>query len=105
MVVVAGGDYTEHEFNFLSSVELLFLNDFEPSWFMGPSLPKAVGFGTMVEFQNTVIFVGGKGDADGRNLYQLSSPDGTWTEMKQTLRYPRIAHTSFLVPDDLVNCH
>ena len=72
MVVVAGGDYTEHEFNFLSSVELLFLDELEPSWIMGPSLPKALGFGTMVEFQNTVVVVGGKGSVDGRHLYQVS---------------------------------
>ena len=105
MVVVAGGDYTEHEFNFLSSVELLSLNDFEPSWVMGPSLPKAVGFGTMVEFQNSVIIVSGNGEGDERSMYQLSSPTGPWVEMKQKLKEARGDNVSFLVPDELVNCH
>ena len=74
-------------------------------WIMGPELPKTASFGTVVEFQNSIILVGGKGEVDGRHMYQLSSPIGNWTEMKQTLKQPRRNYASFLVPDELVNCH
>jgi len=42
---------------------------------------------------------------DGKHMYKLSSPNGHWTEMKQTLKESRYYHASFLVPDELVNCH
>jgi hypothetical protein len=31
--------------------------------------------------------------------------DGPWVKMKQTLKESRGYHVSFLVPDELVNCH
>jgi hypothetical protein len=31
--------------------------------------------------------------------------DGPWVKMKQTLKEARYEHVSFLVPDELVNCH
>jgi len=87
------------------TVELLFLGRGDSPWVMGPSLPHAAGLSTMIEFQNSVILVGGGGGVDGQHLYQLSSPNGTWVEMKQTLKEPREGHMSFLVPDEIVNCH
>jgi hypothetical protein len=87
------------------TVELLFLGRGDSPWVMGPSLPYAAGLSTMIEFQNSVILVGGGGGGDGQHLYQLSSPNGTWVEMKQTLKEPREGHVSFLVPDEIVNCH
>jgi hypothetical protein len=81
------------------------LNEIEASgagWVMGPSLPKAIWASTMNEFKNGVILMGGY---DQFYLYQLTSPNGTWTKMKQTLRGIRGRHVSFLVPDELVNCH
>jgi hypothetical protein len=92
----------------LTSVELLFLNDFEKyntGWKAGPNMPMGIEGSVMVEFQNGVILVGGGGQGDGRHLYKLSSPIGNWTEMKQTLKEPRNRFVSFLVPDELVNCH
>ena len=65
----------------------------------------------MIEYKNSVILIGGHGDddvedlLDGYHLYQLSSPNGTWTEMKQTLKNERDNHVSFLVPDEIVNCN
>jgi hypothetical protein len=105
VVVVAGGYFS-------NSVELLFLdgNKNSGSWVSGPSLPKSAWLSTMIEFQNSVILVGGKeggsGDGvDGQHLYQLTSPNGTWVEMEQTLKKTMSAHVSFLVPDELVSCH
>jgi len=69
---------------------------------MGPSLPKAISGSTMNEFQNGVILIKGNGQVD---LYQLTSPTESWTKMKQTLKEARGYHVSFLVPDELVNCH
>jgi hypothetical protein len=87
---------------------MLFLNDQNIDnlkWVLGPQLPKTASYGTVLEFQNSIILVGGQGEIDGRHLYQLLSPNGTWTEMKQTLKESRQNHASFLVPDELVNCH
>ena len=100
-VVVAAGGYST------DTVELLFLdgNKNTGSWISGPSLPEAAWLSTMIEFQNSVILIGGELGVDGRHLYQLSSPSGAWVEMKQTLKEPRVGHMSFLVPDELVNCH
>ncbi len=87
------------------TVELLFFGRGDSPWVMGPSLPYAAGLSTMIEFQNSVILVGGGGGGDVQHLYQLSFPNGTWAEMKQTLKEPREGHVSFLVPDEIVNCH
>jgi len=109
VVVVVGGENRREESIFLSSVELLHLNNEQElnklSWIMGPSLPKSAGFATVVEYQNSIILIGGEGEVDGRHLYQLSSPNGTWIEMKQTLKENRKYHASFLVPDEFVNCY
>ncbi len=84
---------------------MLFLNEFEESgagWVMGPGLPRTIIQSTMNEFQNGVILIGGENQVE---LYQLISPNGSWTKMKQTLKEARYGHVSFLVPDELVNCH
>jgi len=105
VVVVAGGNDGSQ---FLSSIELLFLNEYESSqqgWVMGSNLPNNAYFSTMTEYKNSFILVGGYSGVDGQHLYQLSSPTGLWLEMKQTLREKRSMHVSFLVPDEIVNCH
>jgi hypothetical protein len=81
------------------------LNEFEESsagWVMGPGLPRTIIQSTMNEFENGVLLIGGENQVD---LYQLTSPNGTWTKMKQTLKEARGRHVSFLVPDELANCH
>jgi hypothetical protein len=89
----------------LKSVELLFLKTSNTGWVMGPSLPSTASGSTMNSFQNRVILIGGTGQVDGTHLYQLSSPNGTWTTMQQMLKARRSHHVSFLVPDELVCCH
>ncbi len=107
VVVATGGRILRG--NRLSSVELLYLNDdnsVKSKWMIGPKLPKTVYFSTMIEYNNSVIFNGGSDGYSGRHqLYQLSSPKGPWIEMKQTLKEGRYEHVSFLVSDELVNCH
>ena len=106
VVVAAGG--VEFQRNVSSTVELLFLNQYSTenfSWSMGPSLPTPVSYATAVEFQNSIILIGGEVTMDGNNTYKLSSPNGTWVQMKQRLKEPRFCHAAFLVPDELVNCH
>jgi hypothetical protein len=103
---VLGGFYKDG--SNLNSVELLFLNDYEKynsGWKVGPNIPLWLDGSAMIDFQNGVILIGGRGEGDGRHLFKLSSPNGTWTEMKQTLKEPRSHFVSFLVPDELVNCH
>ena len=109
VVVVAGG-YSFYQIP-LTTVEFLFLNDYENyniSWVKGVSLPHIIEEPAMVEYQDGVMLVGGKETQTdtGRNLYMLSSPNGTWTRMNQTLKEKRVYHTSaFLVPEEIVNCH
>jgi len=105
IVVAAGG--RDKDFSPFSSVELLHLNDDSTNnggWIMGPELPKKVTGSTMVEFNNSVILIGGWGGVNSHQLYRLSSPNGTWTEMKQVTQNRRFNHVSFLVPDEIVNC-
>ena len=103
IVVVAAGK--DNNATPLKSVELLYLDKYESGWMAGPSLPETAIASSMVEFQNSVILVGGDGSVDGQHLYQLSSTSGPWVKMKQTLKEPRAKHVSFLIPDRLANCH
>ena len=102
-VLVAGGYYGAA----LTSVELLHLTSLDANltWVWGSDLPKGSQFSAMVEYQNSVILVGGEGGIDGQEMYQLSSPDGPWVEMQQTLKEGRTKHVAFLIPDQIVDCH
>ncbi len=84
----------------LASLKLHLVNPFK-SMVTGPTLPSAEFRSTITEFQNGVILIGGSSQVE--TLYQLTSPFGTWTEMKQTLKQEREWNLSFLVPDELVN--
>ena len=112
MVVAAGGiknDLNFDSFNkysqsgYMSSVELLYLNDEginKGEWISGPELPNASS-DAMVEYDNSLIIF------DDNAMYQLSSPVGPWVEMKQKLKGIdrfRGGSISFLVPDEIVNC-
>ena len=105
IIVAAGGYYIDS----IASTELLRLNDegkiIGSGWTTGPVLPLSSYYSTIVEFNNTVILVGGDHGVDGRHMYQLSDPEGRWVEMKQILKQSRNRHLSFLVPDEIVNCH
>jgi hypothetical protein len=74
-IVVAAGGFGD---SILSTTELLYVDWIgDYNWIMGPSLPKAYS-ATMVEFQNSVILIGGYGWIGGyvasKDLFQLSSP-------------------------------
>ena len=104
VVVVAGGE--QGSFSRVK-VELLFLNDLKTGWVFGPSLlgERKIYDSRMIEFENSVILIGGGyEEVDGKNLYQLSSPNGRWTQMRQTLKEGRMSHVAFLIPDELVDC-
>ncbi len=112
VVVVAGGINTKG--NAISSVELLFLDEYKTNkqgWTLGPNLPQSIYAAKMTEFQDRLILVGGIGnfETDNRRLYQLSTThDGGpwfWTELKQILKEGRNSAVSFLIPDEIVNCH
>ncbi len=60
----------------------------------------------MIEYNNSVVIIGGGSGEDGRShLFQLSSPYGPWIKKNQTLKFEKSRPLSFLVPDELVNCH
>jgi len=107
VVVVAGGE--NGTFGRTSSVELLNLSDgdtIKGEWEIGPEMPKELQGTTLTEYNNSLILVGGfDGENNQDSLYQLSSPNGPWVLMKQTLKIKKASHASFLVPDDIVDCH
>jgi len=107
VVIVGGETEVADESLFLDSVELLYLDEYgipNEEWIPGPELPKKSSEATMVELENSVILVGGGVDQQ-RNLYELSSPEGPWTKMRQSLKTERSYHVAFLVPDEIVTCH
>jgi hypothetical protein len=111
VVIAASGNDADGKKS--NSVELLFLGNYENNkagWSIGPPLPVSASYTSMVEYKNGVILVGGlyQGtpySVTNQNLYQLQSPFGPWTTMKQTLKDPFRGESAFLIPDDLVNCH
>ena len=68
----------------------------------------SIEFATMVEYENSVLLVGGKDDQyldHGLLLWQLKSPlDKEWIHMHQNLDDPRIDNTAFLVPNKMMSC-
>ena len=82
-VVVAGGQNSTSAY--LSSTEILYLNNPSMGWQSGPDLPGSVSGAVLVEFGSSVVLVGSIAHGDGRNLYQLSSPEGPWIKMEQRL--------------------
>jgi N-acetylneuraminic acid mutarotase len=105
-IVVAVGGYS-YSSQYLSDVEFLCTNKTGSRWQSGPNLPKGIVYSALVEYKNTLILVGGQGTggAESQHLYQLSSPDGSWVEMRETLKVARSKHIAFLIPDDLTTCH
>ncbi len=104
IVVVAGGDDGDDD---LTSVELLSLDNLSQGWVEGPSLPLGVSISAMVEFDDSLVMIGGYGVPHGgiKQLYQLSSVDGPWEVMEQELKETRYSHVAILVPDELVVCN
>ena len=103
VVVIAGGYNNRID---LDSVELLYMNDISKGWQPGPKMPYAVYHAILVQYKESVVLVGGDGhyDVDRYRIYQLSSPDGTWIEMKQTLPIEVNKPIAFLIPDELIDC-
>ena len=106
VLVVAGGiddnGYT------LSSVELLLLKHMtggKSVWKPGPELPKKIRGSAMVEFRNGVVLVGGAGDDfDGKRMFRLTSANGSWIQMEQSLKESRLRHVAFFIPDQMTSC-
>jgi N-acetylneuraminic acid mutarotase len=104
IVVAAGG--ISYSSQYLPNVEFLCTDKTESRWQSGPNLPKGIVYSALVEYKNTLILVGGQvPGGESQHLYQLSSPDGSWVEMKQTLKVARTTHIAFLIPDELNACH
>lgn len=116
-IVVAGGSTGS---NYAKTVEILRVNkigQIAEQWETAKfPLPRSVLFGSMVEYDGSVILVGGGGapieetssiDAvsfDGDALYQLKSADGEWVELPQKLKEKRSQATAFLVSDEIAGC-
>jgi hypothetical protein len=71
-------------------------------------LPVAVTYFQIIEVQDGgVVVIGGlQRETVYQTLYQLphGGPNAAWTKMKQYLKVPRYWHTSFLIPDNIVDC-
>ena len=105
-VVVAGGQNQNSVV--LNSTEILPLADLQSAAFeLGPDLPVRKVGAQMVEFDSSVILVGGFNPSTSftSTLYQLKSVGGPWVLMNQTLQVRRGFHTAFLVPEEFTNCN
>jgi N-acetylneuraminic acid mutarotase len=103
VIIVAGG----YDGSFLSSVEIL--DEGSNEWQTGPELPFGIYGSEMVEDQNGgVVLIGGKSSSVGTldTLYQLphGGQDAVWIKMEQKMQTGRRQHTTFLVPDNIVDC-
>jgi hypothetical protein len=105
IVVAVGGHNISRGHS--SDVEFLCTDKTRYRWHSGPNFAKGIAYSALVEYKNTLILVGGQGPGGvkSQHLYQLSSPDGSWVEMRQTLKVARKAHIAFLIPDELTTCH
>jgi hypothetical protein len=97
IIVVGGYNGT----SILSSVELL--DDGAKNWRDGPEFPYEIESAGMVEDPNGGVILVGAGD-DADELFQLRHSDSEWTKMVQKLQTRREYFTTFLVPDDVVDC-
>jgi hypothetical protein len=77
-------------------------------YFSGPSLSTATEFATMVEYEKSLLLVGGKDGQyhdHGLHLWQLTSPmDEKWIKLDQHLDEPRFFNVAFIVPDKILDC-
>ena len=104
MSIIVVGGYTGST---LPSVEILAEGSNE--WQTGPELPFGIRLSQMVEDRNGgVVLIGGQSFTTSRltTLFQLShgGQDAVWTELEQKMKTGRYQHTSFLVPDNIVEC-
>ena len=92
--------------NLLKQVE--FLDDGATSWRNGPDLPVATQGAPVVEDQRGgIIYVGGDRDIPGpfsSIIYRLRHAGAQWETLASKITTPRVWHSAFLVPDELVSC-
>jgi hypothetical protein len=89
----------------LSSVELL--DDGAKNWRDGPEFPYEIESARMVEDPNGGVIIVGPlttGTISSDELFQLRHANSEWTKMEQKLQTRRLSFTTFLVPDDVVEC-
>jgi len=101
-IVVVGGF---NGMSKLASVELL--DDGAKNWRDGPEFPHKIFGPKLVEDPNGgVVLVGVELPSSnfGDELYQLQHANSEWTKMEQKLKNGRDGHSTFLVPDDVVEC-
>ncbi len=103
-IIVAGGEYG---ISYLSSVEIL--HEGSNEWQTGPELPFGISESQMVEDQKGgVVLIGGRSSPFGSldTLFYLphGDQDAVWTKMEQKMKTGRRLHTSFMIPDIIVNC-
>ena len=97
--IIAGGTNG----GLLNQVEIL--DDGATSWRYGPSLPVATNGAPMVEDQRGgVLYVGGDKSGYSNSIYRLRHAGAQWESLASTIATPRVWHSAFLVPDELVNC-
>ena len=87
----------------LNQVEIL--DDGATSWWYGPSLPFATFGAPMVEDQRGgILYVGGAKGVLSSIIYRLRHAGAQWETLASIITTPRVWHSAFLVPDELVSC-
>jgi len=87
----------------LNQVEIL--DDGASNWRYGPNLPVATSGAPLVEDQRGgVLYVGGDKGGYSNTIYRLRHAGAQWEALATTIATPKVWHSAFLVPDELVNC-
>ena len=112
IVIVSGGMY---EINgtrqVISSVEILKFFKPELKWENGPSLPKSIVFGSMIENHKGVYMIGGLTHPNNttpnlkvsKDIYFLKR-NSNWEKSKQKLTIATSNHVAILIPNKIVDC-
>ena len=101
--VVAGGWNDGH----LTSVELLDLDAPQKGWRRGPQLPYGLQHASTVQYENSLLIIGGWDGNYTRKSDILALDPAVplkWRKLDQKMQMGRITHASVLVSSNEMNC-
>ena len=89
--------------------------DFDTASFfslLGPNLPRPISAHSMVEYDDSLLLIGGSDKSDGysgeslTSILSLTCEDRIcfWTELSQKLSLERYGMVAAIIPDSMTNC-
>ena len=95
-----------------TTVDCQYWYDFDTASFfslLGPNLPRPISAHSMVEYDDSLLLIGGSDHDSGEiltSILSLTCEDRIcfWTELNQTLSLERYAMVAAIIPDSMTNC-